>query len=237
MPSKRVEALMDRFYGHLQNGTIEFHDLIASQLKPTHYVLDLGCGAGRKETDFRGKCALVIGCDYTDAVRTNRFISAGVRGDAYTLPFANESFDAVVMDFVLEHLQFPDQSIAEISRVLRPAGSLFFRTPNFYHYATLISRLTPHSFHQRVVRKLSGSDEAEPFETYYRLNTPKDVKTILGRASLRPAEIRMVEKEPYYLSFAAPAFLLGCCYERVVNKFDSLANLRSNIFGVFKKVK
>ena len=226
---------MDRFYGRQMNGTQEFRDLIASRLQKHHYVLDLGCGSGRAETDFRGHCAFVAGCDYTEAVRRNKYISAGLRGDAYQLPFRDAAFDAVVMDFVLEHLEFPEQSAAEISRVLKPSGLLFFRTPNSYHYVTLISRLTPHSFHERVVRMLAGSDEAEPFKTFYKLNTRRDVRQILGRAQLKAAEIRMVEKEPYYLTFAAPAFLLGCCYERVVNRFESLAGMRSNIFGVFQK--
>jgi ubiquinone/menaquinone biosynthesis C-methylase UbiE len=236
MPSKRVAALMERFYGQQTNGTIEFRDLITAQLKPDHIVLDLGCGTGREEMDFRDQCELVVGCDYTDAVSRNQHVSARLRGDAYELPFADEVFDAVIMDFVLEHLEFGDKAAAEISRVLKFAGSLFFRTPNSYHYVTLISRLTPHSFHERVVRKLAGSAEAESFQTFYRLNTRHDVRQVFSRAGLDPAEIRMVEKEPYYLSFAAPAFLLGCCYERVVNKFESLSGMRSNIFGYLRKV-
>lgn len=235
MPDKRVAQLMERFYGRQTNGTMEFHNLIASELRQEHIVLDLGCGPGRKETDFRKACAFVVGCDYTNAVARNAFVSAGLRGDAYKLPFKDESFDAVITDFVLEHLEFADQAASEIARVLKPGGSLFFRTPNLYHYVTFISRITPHSFHERVVRKLEESEEAEPFQTFYRMNTQRDVRQVFSRAGLEPAELRMVEKEPHYLTFAAPAFLLGCCYERVVNKFESLSGLRSNIFGVFRK--
>jgi ubiquinone/menaquinone biosynthesis C-methylase UbiE len=236
MPSKRVAALMDRFYGEQRNGTIEFRDLIAAQLEDHHLVLDLGCGVGREETDFRHLCEFVVGCDYTDAVSRNQHVSARLRADAYHLPFEDEVFDAVIMDFVLEHLEFAQQGASEISRVLKRGGSLFFRTPNSYHYVALISRLTPHSFHQRVVRRLADSEDAMPFKTFYRLNTRHDVRQVFACAGLEPTEIRMVEKEPYYLSFAAPAFLLGCCYERLVNKFESLSGMRSNIFGYLRKV-
>lgn len=226
---------MQRWYGSQVNGTVEFRNLITAQLRPENYVLDLGCGSGRVETDFRGKCAYVVGCDHTDHVRQNQFISAGVRGDAYKLPFRNQMFDAVIMDFVMEHLEFPDQCAAEIFRVLKPGGSLFFRTSNFYHYVAIIAYLTPRWVHRAVVHKLAESDELDPFETHYRVNTRRAVARVFHRASLIPRQIRMVEKEPYYLTFAAPAFFVGYCYERLVNCYDRLANFRSNIFAQFSK--
>jgi len=233
MQGKRVAALMQRLYGNEVNGTVEFRNLISAQLRPEHYVLDLGCGSGREETNFRDNCACIVGCDYSDHVSQNNFISTGVRGDAYKLPFSNQSFDVVIMDYVMEHLEFPDQCAAEVFRVLKPGGCLFFRTPNFYHYVALIAYLTPHSFHSLMVHKLAESDESDPFETYYRVNTRKSVERILTSASLLPREIKMVEREPHYLTFAASAFLVGYCYERLVNTFDFLEGFRSNIFGYF----
>jgi ubiquinone/menaquinone biosynthesis C-methylase UbiE len=236
MKSERIANLMHRFYGDQINGTIEFRNLIAAHLRPEHQVLDLGCGRGRIEIDLRKLCRFVAGCDYTNDVQRNPYISAGIRGDAYKLPFRNEVFDAVIMDFVLEHLEFPDLSGAEIARVLKPGGSLFFRTPNLYHYVATLARLTPHSFHRAVVHKLASSDESDPFPTFYRVNTRKSVKQVFTKAGFKPVEIRMVEKEPSYLTFAAPSFVLGYCYERVVNKSERLASFRSSIFGYFTRV-
>lgn len=227
---------MRRFYGSRLDGTEELASFVAPFLKQQHRILDLGCGRGRKEMDFRSRCRLVVGCDYANSIRYNPCVSARVMGDAYKLPFSNQAFDAVVMDFVLEHLSIPKECAEEISRVLKPGGALFFRTPNLYHYVGIIAFLTPHWLHDKVVRNLTGSPSV-PHKTYYRINTQGAVKRILAKANLVPVEIRMVEKEPSYLMFSAPAFFIGYCYERLVNKFDVLASFRSNIFGYFRKVR
>ena len=163
-----------------------------------------------------------------------------VQGDACLIPFRGESFHLVLMDFVLEHLEFPCRCAREIFRVLKPGGCLVFRTPNRYHYAPFIASMTPHWFHRLVanrVRGLSGQAEPDVHPTFYRANTLRAVRRIFGEAGFMVERVLMVEREPSYLMFARPAFLLGYCYERLVNRYDSLANFRSNIFGVMRKPK
>src|SRR5205814_7906584 len=46
------------------------------------------------------------------------------------LPFANESFDAVICLEVLEHLMMPEFTCREIHRVLRPGGQVLISVPN-----------------------------------------------------------------------------------------------------------
>ncbi|MGB6014167.1 MAG: class I SAM-dependent methyltransferase, partial [Nodosilinea sp.] len=53
-----------------------------------------------------------------------------VCGDATHLPFADDSFDAVTMFDVLEHIPNDKSAIAEAWRVLKPGGSLLVSTPN-----------------------------------------------------------------------------------------------------------
>lgn len=236
MASRYVERLLDRFYGEHINGTAEFRTLIEEHLKPGHYLLDLGCGKGRAELDFTAKCGFVAGCDQATSVTDNKFVSSRIRGDAYQLPFGGSVFDVVISDFVLEHLEFPSKVFREIARVLRPGGIFLFRTPNFYHYVALTAYLTPHSFHRFLVRNLAHDEEADAFETFYRANTRADLEGALADAGFQIKAVHMVEKEPYYLTFAAPAFLMGCLYERLVNRFDYLARFRSNIFGCFAKL-
>lgn len=52
-----------------------------------------------------------------------------VAADAHSLPFANETLDAVYSNAVLEHVQRPWRVAEEIHRVLRPGGKIFINVP------------------------------------------------------------------------------------------------------------
>jgi ubiquinone/menaquinone biosynthesis C-methylase UbiE len=88
-------------------------------------VLDLGCGVGAllPHLDKVAPRALIVGLDRTEAM-----VALGPRdfpllvGDAAELPFADGSFDAVVMAFMLFHLPRPTAGLAEAWRVLKPGG-------------------------------------------------------------------------------------------------------------------
>jgi SAM-dependent methyltransferase len=49
--------------------------------------------------------------------------------DAHDLPFADTAFDAVVAQAVIEHVVDPYRCVAEIHRVLNPAGLVYAETP------------------------------------------------------------------------------------------------------------
>jgi SAM-dependent methyltransferase len=48
------------------------------------------------------------------------------------LPFAAHSFDVVLCDNVVDHAESPKQIVAELVRILKPGGLLYF-TVNFHH--------------------------------------------------------------------------------------------------------
>jgi demethylmenaquinone methyltransferase/2-methoxy-6-polyprenyl-1,4-benzoquinol methylase len=90
-------------------------------------VLDVGTGTGKLAEAVRQAKprARVIGVDFTlpmlrQAQRDLLFAGA----DALKLPFADETFDAVVSGFVMRNLANVPAGIAEQARVLRPGGQL-----------------------------------------------------------------------------------------------------------------
>lgn len=57
------------------------------------------------------------------------FPNVDVVGDAYELPYADDAVDAIYCEAVLEHLEYPNEAVQEMYRVLRPGGQLFAATP------------------------------------------------------------------------------------------------------------
>lgn len=107
-------------------------------------ILDLGCGAGFLSNHLARQGHVVTGLDASDeslAVARHHDGTGGVEyvtGDARVLPFEDASFDVVCAMDLLEHVETPEQVIAEVSRVLAPSGLFFFHTFNRTWQANLV---------------------------------------------------------------------------------------------------
>lgn len=106
------------------------HEWIA-QLGPAHRVLDLGAGAGSLKAAGCACPVISVDCD-KDAFAaafpgTWRVVAAGE-----SLPFPEKTFDLIICHHVLEHVARLPETLAEISRVLKPSGRLYVSVPNGY---------------------------------------------------------------------------------------------------------
>ncbi len=110
-------------------------------------VLDMGCGGGRHAFALYRRGAHVVALDRDAgeledvagmfaAMAQEGEAPAGasaqaVRGDAYALPFEDDSFDRVVAAEVLEHLPEDTRAMGELVRVLRPGGLIAVTVPRW----------------------------------------------------------------------------------------------------------
>jgi SAM-dependent methyltransferase len=110
--------------------------LVREHLGNAQRVLDVGTGEGQvARTAVQNGASFVIGIDRSSAMLDEAVARDGgvhfLQADVSHLPFAGESFDAVTVSLVLEHVEELSESISEIARVLKPGGRflLFINHP------------------------------------------------------------------------------------------------------------
>lgn len=115
----------------------EICDRIRPRLDRNMNVLELACGTGQLSYPLSSRVRMWEATDFSPAMiaeaKKNNHSSRlhfSVQ-DATSLPYASESFDAVVIANALHIMPAPDKAMAEIRRVLKPEGFLF--APTFIH--------------------------------------------------------------------------------------------------------
>lgn len=217
-----------KFYGvyHLNWDDELFRSQIIERLQIPLDVLDLGAGAGIvSQMNFKGIAGYICGIDPDERVLRNPYLDEGKVAFGEKVPYANESFDLIFADNVLEHLPQPEEVFSEIERLLRPGGIFLAKTPNKWHYMPLIARLTPHWFHQWI-NKWRGRVGEDVFPTRYKANAVGDVKQIAHAAGLEVIRLDLIEGRPEYLRMSFLTYIPGLLYERLVNRFGFLARFR-----------
>lgn len=110
-----------------------FAGLVRKNAKHGTRLLEVGCGLGhligQLSSDF-----VTLGLDINHWALVNaRSVASSTNlqvGSAQELPFSNESFGAVIIKHVVEHLDNPERCIAELGRIIAPGGVLILATPN-----------------------------------------------------------------------------------------------------------
>ena len=94
-------------------------------------LIDLGCGKVPLYSAYRKLVSAVTCVDWSHSRHGVDHID--VAHDLnQPLPFADASFDTVVLSDVLEHVMKPDQLLAEVRRILAPGGKLLMNVPFLY---------------------------------------------------------------------------------------------------------
>ncbi|MBH0023861.1 methyltransferase domain-containing protein [Salinibacterium sp. SWN248] len=101
-------------------------------------LLDIGCGPGTITAEFAERLApgRVVGLDAASAAikKASAFTADNlsfVMGDAYALPFDDNSFDLVHSHQTLQHLGDPVAALVEMKRVAKPGGLIAVRDVDY----------------------------------------------------------------------------------------------------------
>jgi cyclopropane fatty-acyl-phospholipid synthase-like methyltransferase len=118
-------------------------DLDRLGVSPGDWLLDAGCGGGRHCFGAADRGANVVGLDLDveglqlaraglreHAEAGGHKVRGGVlRGDVFRLPFPAGTFDRIVCAEVVEHVHDYADALRELTRVLRPGGTMAVTIP------------------------------------------------------------------------------------------------------------
>jgi len=169
-------------------------------LEPGQTVRDCGTGMGfyLKVIGALYPACRLFGIDSSAAVL--RFArehlpatATVVRGDIHRLPFADASFDRVIMSEVLEHLDDDARGLAEAVRVMRPGGILAITVPNarYPYWYDPISRVAEGVFWHPI----RHGPFAGIWANHQRLYLRGDLVALVERAGL---QVETVEELTHY---------------------------------------
>lgn len=198
-----------------RDGTIEFYTRVNALLSPQEVVLVFGAGRGVALSEGRSAYKR----------RLMRLQEADE-----PLPFADESFNLIVSDFVFEHIADPASVSTELRRILKPGGWICARTPNKYCLVSLATRLIRNSWHASLLRWVQPERKAtDVFPTAFQLNSLREIRKWFPSEVFENYTYRY-EAEPSYFFNSRLVFALMLQINHL-----SPPVLKSNLFVFLRK--
>lgn len=148
-----------------------------------HRALDVGCGPGALTTELVGRlgAASVAACDPSPpfvAACAGRNPGVDVRpGSAEQVPFADEAFDLALAQLVLHFVSDPPRAAAEMTRVVKPGGTVAASVWDFGHGMEMLRAFWDAA--------LSLDPDAPDEDRVLRFGRPGELSQWLADAGLR----------------------------------------------------
>ena len=143
-------------------------------------ILEVGCRSGNL-TQYYHEGNEVVGVD----VDRNALVEFGKRldleshwvdVDSEPLPFREGQFDVVVFSEVMEHLRFPQKTLEEIQRVLKPEGRMIGSVPNSFRLRNRLKFLFGNAFEV----------DASHLRSYSHVLLRRELSTFFNRIEIHP---------------------------------------------------
>jgi 2-polyprenyl-3-methyl-5-hydroxy-6-metoxy-1,4-benzoquinol methylase len=151
-------------------------------------VLDVGCGFGHFVSILQ-KSNFAVGVDKSAEMvnigKKKLLIKNILTSDTTSLPFKENSFDWIIANQLLEHLEEPAKFLVGVRKVLKPGGRLFLTTPNRFVY---IRPRTP----KKMILGLLGRYKIDP--THAKEYTPWELKKLITKNGFKIEQFEITEK-------------------------------------------
>lgn len=149
---------------------------VITQIPPNSEVLDIGCGKSAALLwAISPQIKRGVGIDFKVPNTCSSNIETRQVTLDTSLPFADASFDVVTMLAVLEHIEYEQEILKEIHRILRKDGKLILTVPSIWAQPVL------EFLAYRL--KIVDEDEIRDHKRYY--DRPKLRKSLIEKAQFQ----------------------------------------------------
>lgn len=219
-------------------------------------VLDVGCGAGGKTMYYASLgVERVVGMDILEKYRDESEALARelgfpdrfefVCGDAAHTGFSDGTFDTVIMNDAMEHVDRPDLVLAEARRILKPGGRLYVNFPPINHpfgahLSDLIGIPWVHLFFSedtlvdaykqlcktvpdgddRIAFRISKNEQGKEYFSYINHMSIKRFLKLRDSSGMRQIYYREVPLRPFLTPLARFPLTKECFVKMVVCVFE-----------------
>lgn len=191
---------------------------------PIKTFLDVGCGEGLVLRDGISRGWQTYGQDISNnlQMKPNDEPFEFHLGELEEIGFPDNFFDALYMDSVLEHVEYPFEMLKEMLRILKPSGVVHVGVPNEDSLFNVI---------KHMIFKLQGKDvseKIEPLRPPYHINgfSPSSIRSVFTRASFviddlnqlsgihEPIKFRLNERGFWISLFMLPINVIGIILQK-----------------------
>jgi ubiquinone/menaquinone biosynthesis C-methylase UbiE len=159
-------------------------------------VLELACGTGivtRRLRDRLGSEAKLVATDLNEAMldyASKKFrpeeIVEWKQADATDLPFADQSFDAVVCQFGLMFFPDKEKAVSETYRVLKPGGTFLFNVWDAIEYNEL-----PNIAHA-IIAEFFDDNPPDFYEVPFSFHDLESINSLVSAAGFTEIQLAVL---------------------------------------------
>ncbi|MCK5123361.1 MAG: class I SAM-dependent methyltransferase [Candidatus Pacebacteria bacterium] len=217
-----------------------FKEYLKKYIKPDSNILDVGCGRNAFGEEYYKIARKRVGVDPDkDALSENKLMDQKICcaiKDIYDISKIANSFDVVIAQWVLEHMDNPERDIRAISKLCKKDGHFIFMTTNVYSPVMLFSKICPTFLKKLLRKKMFGTDEDDTYPTKYRINSISKIDQVMRNNGFQKVDLKAVGTLGYF-AFNKYILIGKIFLNKFCDKINFGSPFKTHLTGVYRKVE
>jgi SAM-dependent methyltransferase len=163
-------------------------------LSPNSHVLDIATGPGYVARELADRSMKVTALDFSSVMIENaRRLFPHIQfqeGDAQSLPFPDNAFDAATMNFGILHLDRPEDAIKEAHRVIKKSPGCRFA---FSCWTDPVSSVAFGLVLKAIKEHGDENVPIPPGPPFFRFGNPDECKRVLKEAGFQNLNVQTID--------------------------------------------